>query len=407
MNIRSGMKTSLLLVCCCYALSACAADAINGMVRNQTTGKASAGDEVILLRLKNGMEEESRTKTDAQGAFSLPVTAPEAQHVLRVLHQGVNYDQPVSSTAKVDISVCDAVPKIPGLSGSLGIVQVESEGKTLKITEMYSVENASSPPVTQMGPRNFEISIPPKATLDSVVAKRATGVWVSIAPAPVQGQQGHYSLDFPLRPGDTLFKFIYHLPYQGRATVHLRPPYPIKNFGVVHPPSMKFKASRPQLFASPGVVQGLQLEQAMGPVAGEVPAFEIWGSGAAPARDAVAQAPPSPAPPAAVPSAHLAPRPAATGAPAGTSNKETWFAVCAIAVLLAAGVVLLWRWKKSAGVPSATAAGGPAPVVDALKEELFQLETERLHGAISAEQYDSTKQALTVSIQRALAREKS
>jgi hypothetical protein len=407
MNIRSGIKSTLLLVCCGYALSACAADAINGMVRNQTTGKAAAGDDVMLLRLGNGMEEEARTKTDAQGAFSLQVTAPDAKHMVRVLHQGVNYDQTVSGTAPLEISVFDAVPSIPGLSGNLGIVQVESEGKTLKITEMYSIENASSPPVTQMGPHNFEISVPPKATLDSVMAKRATGIWVNVAPALVEGRQGHYSLDFPLRPGDTLFKFTYHLPYRGRATLHLKLPYPIKNFGIVHPPSMKFKASRPQLFASPGVVQGLQLEQSMGPVAGELPAFEILGSGAAPVRDAVAQAPPSPALPAVVPpSAHPAVQPAATGTPAGTSNKETWFAVCAMAVLMAAAVVLLWRRNKSAGVPSATTAGGSAPVVEALKEELFQLETERLHGAISAEQYDSTKQALTVSIQRAMARGK-
>ncbi|HEX7289103.1 MAG TPA: hypothetical protein VF532_23165 [Candidatus Angelobacter sp.] len=397
-----------MLVCCGYALSACAADAINGMVHNQTTGKAAAGDDVILLRLGNGMEEEARARTDAQGAFSLPVAASGAKYMVRVLHQGVNYDHTVSGTAPLDILVYDSVPSIPGLSGNLGIVQVESEGKALKITEMYSIGNASSPPVTQMGPHNFAISMPPNATLDSVMAKRATGVWVNVSPVPVQGQQGHYSLDFPLRPGDTLFKFIYHLPYQGRATLHLKLPYPIKNFGVVHPPSMKFKASSPQLFASPGVVQGLQLEQAMGPVTGEVPAFEISGSGAAPVRDAVAQAPPSPALPGAVPpSAHPAPQAAATETAARTSNKETWFAVCAIAVLLAVAVVLLWRRNKSAGVPSAATAGGSAPVVDALKEELFQLETERLHGAISAEQYHSTKQALTVSIQRALARGKS
>ena len=56
MNIRSGIKSTLLLVCCCYALSACAADTIAGKVRNQTTQTPAAGDDVILLRLGEGME---------------------------------------------------------------------------------------------------------------------------------------------------------------------------------------------------------------------------------------------------------------------------------------------------------------------------------------------------------------
>jgi hypothetical protein len=39
-----------------------------------------------------------------------------------------------------------------------------------------------------------------------------------------------------------------------------------------------------------------------------------------------------------------------------------------------------------------------------LKEELFQLETDRLHGAISGEEYDSAKQALEGTVKRVLAR---
>src|SRR5215472_13468945 len=78
------------------ALSASAdADAVPGKVRNVTTSQAAVGDDVILLRLGNGMEEEARAKTDAQGAFTLNSSSPNAQYVVRVLHQGVNYDQTV------------------------------------------------------------------------------------------------------------------------------------------------------------------------------------------------------------------------------------------------------------------------------------------------------------------------
>lgn len=194
MNISSAIKSAfLLLFCSSCALSACAAEAINGTVRNQTSGKAAAGDEVILLRLQNGMEEEAKTRVDAAGAFSLPLSATDLPHVVRVVHQGVNYDQTASGNGPLNIAVFDAVPRIRGLQGNLGIAQVESDGEMLKVTEMYSIANDSVPPVTQTGPRNFEISIAPQATLDSLVVKKGGGVWVNLAPVPIKGQLARIS----------------------------------------------------------------------------------------------------------------------------------------------------------------------------------------------------------------------
>jgi len=43
-------------------------------------------------------------------------------------------------------------------------------------------------------------------------------------------------------------------------------------------------------------------------------------------------------------------------------------------------------------------------LAEALKEELFELETERLRGTISGEEYDSAKRALEGTVKRALAR---
>ena len=43
---------------------------ITGTVTNATTGKPSAGDEVTLLSLSQGMQEVGSTKSDASGRFS-------------------------------------------------------------------------------------------------------------------------------------------------------------------------------------------------------------------------------------------------------------------------------------------------------------------------------------------------
>jgi hypothetical protein len=345
MNISFGIKNALLLFfCCSCALSACAADAINGTVLNRTTGKAAAGDEVILLRLQNGMEEEAKTRVDAAGAFSLPPGVTDVPHIVRVVHQGVNYDQVANAKGPLSIAVFDAVPHIRDLQGTLGIAQVESDGETLKVTEMYSIANDSVPPVTQAGPRNFEISIEPKATLDSLVVKKGGGVWVSLAPVPIKGQQGRYAVDFPIRPGDTLFKFVYHLPYSEPTRLQVKLPYPIRNFAIMHPPSMSFKPSSVAAFASPGIAQGLRVEQAVGKPVRDVAAFEVSGIGLVAATQASTAAISSPA---AVGS--LKPgTPAAVSLPvvSGWQENPMWILLSGVAVLLTALMYVIWKKRK-------------------------------------------------------------
>jgi hypothetical protein len=262
-----------------WTMAAMAADSITGTVRNQTTGLPAVADDVVLLRLGEGMQGEAWTRTNAHGAFSLDLGFPDDQHVVRVSHQGVNYDQAVVGSAPLQMSVYDAVSRIRGLSGQLGIAQMESDGKTLKVTEMYAITNGSNPPVTQARPDNFEIAVPATAAFESVEVRSGRGMWVRIAPVPLKGQQGRYAIDFPMRPGDTLLKYVYHLPFQAPTTLHLELPYPVTSFGVMHPPSMSFKALRPDTFRSPGVAGGFQVEQAVTtPLIGDVPAFEISGS---------------------------------------------------------------------------------------------------------------------------------
>ena len=401
--MRSAIKNVFILLLCLCSLSAFAADAIRGKVRNQTTNQPSAGDEVVLLRLGEGMEEAARTLTDEQGNFNLPVAVAGAQHIVRVIHQGVNYDQKVTQTAPLEIAVFNAVPRIPGLSGSMGIVQMEADGDYLKITEMYSITNASQPPLTQAGPRNFTFSLPQKAVLDSFEAKRVGSIWVNSAAVAIAGQPGRYAVDFPLRPGDTLFKYSYHLPYAGAATLRLKLAYPIKSFAVGHPPSMSFKPLRAQAFKKIGVAQGLELEASSQLLTSTVPAFEISGLGTAPRPTAAKAAPPAPPPVAAAnPTALAAVQSAANGVPEQSSH-EVWAVGAAFAAIFAAGIFALRRRPRIAR-PGPVASAGREPLLEALQEELSQLENERRNGAISAEQYDSTKQALDLSLQRALAR---
>jgi hypothetical protein len=401
------LKSSFLLLLLSLAINgACLAmNTISGRVMNRTVVKPATGDEVILLRLGEGMQEVERTRTDAHGGFSFSANGADADYIVRVVHQNVNYDQKLSGAPlPLQIAVYDAVSKIPGLAGTMGIAQVESDGANLKVTEMYAISNVSSPPVTQANKNNFEISLPAEATLESLQVKRAGGVWVNAKRSPNAGGKGRYSVDFPLRPGDTLFQFVYHLPYRPGTALKVHLAYPIRNFGVVHPPSIGFKSSRARAFTSPGVIKGLQLEQLVSDsMIQDVPAFQLSGVGAAPSPNELAKAEPQPAQPAPAIS-----DPARGISPATANDhkgNDLWAVVIAMAVLVIVGIFLMvWRRKRFSSREGRSVLDDEMSAAAALRDELSQLETEKLYGAISSDEYEVARQALSVSLERALAR---
>jgi hypothetical protein len=94
------------------------------------------------------------------------------------------------------------------------------------------------------------------------------------------------------------------------------------------------------------------------------------------------------------------------------------------AALLAGGVYIATRSRAVASVPdfapsdvelpTPVRTAGPPPtaaparsgmLLEALKEELFQLEMEHKHGHISQQEYEKAKQALDATLARALKRE--
>jgi hypothetical protein len=404
MNFRSGIGKTLVIAYCLLATPVFAGDGVSGNVLNRTTNRPSVGDEVVLLRMGEGMQEEARTKTDAEGKFFLHLAFPASQYVLRVLHQGVNYDNALQGSP-VQLDVFDAGSTISGRRNTLGIAQLASDGEVLTVTEMYSIINASAPPTTLAGPRNFEVSLPTSAALDFFRAKGPQGLWVNLTPVPVLERPGRYAVDFPLRPGDTLFKFSYHLPSRGATTLSLKLAFPIQSFAVLHPPSMSFRSLRPRSYTSPGMVKGLQIEQVVAsPVAREVPAFEISGIGSAPLQTPLARSLPLSATRPAAAENHKALVPVTAPTEADQRNQETWAIGFLILFLLTGGLIAASRRKQ--GFASGRARYG-APLVEALKEELLQLESERSRGLISAEQYRSTRDALNLRIRRALDRGKA
>ena len=272
----------VLALLACFSTAAMGVNYITGSVRDQSRGEPAAGDEVILLRLDGGMQEEARAKTDSQGAFNLNVQYPHKPYLVRVFHQGVSYDQQASAGQVLSIQVFDAATHVSGITGTIEILRTGTVGNLLHVSDMVEIENESSPPLTQAGERTFEVYLPAKAKIDSVLAAGPREMGVMISAAPVPGELGHYVVNFPLRPGATKFAFNYDLPYRGHAAFQTRHAYPLKQMAVMIPPTMKFSSRSPAFKILPVGNSRYQVQAANHLLAGDGPGFEVSGTGALP-----------------------------------------------------------------------------------------------------------------------------
>ena len=426
-----------------WLASFAAAQNITGTVTNGTTGKPSAGDDVTLLSLSQGMQEIANTKSDAQGRFSFPApTDSQAPHMVRVNHQGVGYFpqggplMPGATTA--ELTVYDSAKKIDGLSQTVEVDRLQSDGKQLDGISLYAVTNKSQPPRTVANEKGtFEIVLPAGAEIESAQAKGPGGQPIATETAP-GAQKNHYLLSYPLRPGETQFQISYHMPYSGQASISPKPLQNVQHFVVMVPKSMTFTAANPQQFqamsdpqstvmvatdvkpgadldfrvAGTGIFQADNQQGAQG--AGDSGGAAMGGSQAA-ANDSR-------------PGGGLG---APIDAPDPLHDYRAFILGAFALVLVMGGAYIVSRSNRprpaTAGMADNVAADSPdaaaafadyvepaapardrnALLLEAMKEELFQLEIDRQQGKVTPDEYTKAKAALDETIKRALARSRN
>jgi hypothetical protein len=420
---------SFLLLLSCYA----GAQTLTGTVTNGTNDKPAASVQVTLLQLAGGMHEAGSTKTDARGNFSLKL--PDGgPHLVRANYQGAPYFRMAPpGTTSVEVQVYDAAQKVEGMSYTVDVLKLQTEGDQLRITRLFAVNNESKPPRTQVGESNFQFLVPEGAVLDTSMAKSPGGQPVSVT-VTLRGKNA-YSFAFPLRPGETQMQVAYHLPYPGSTTIDPKSVYPLQHLVVMLPKSMQFEAQTPAVFQTmqngPGVSNAIvQVAQQTQP--GQSLAFNVSGTGTLPEESQGG----GPGGGEAQTSGGTMPgRPGGgLGAPIDAPDplhNFRWWLLGGFAVILAGlayyvtnrsreasvetaegGVVSIPFAARSearsvaAPVPAAPTAPAPAGglLLQALKEELFQLELDRQQGRITPAEYEKHKTALDHTLQRAVKR---
>ena len=436
---------SLVLSLGAYA----SAQTLTGTVTNKTTNKPAAGDEVVLLKLANGMEEAARTKADAKGNFKFTYDDAGGPHLIRAIHQGVTYHRMAPpGTTSVDVEVFDVAKKLEGISVTADVMRFQVENGQLEVIRLFAVNNESKPPKTQMNDHNFEFFLPDGAKIAQSMAKTANGNPLNSAPVP-QSEKNRYAFIFPLRPGETQFQVQYTLPYSGSATIDPKAVYGMQHFVVMIPKTMQFEAGQGAHFESmndpqqtDATVQVASLTKPGDPLSFKISGTGVLASNTAPEGSTNGGAmggqsggqqsgpggglgPPSDAP--------------------DPLQKYRWWIIGGFVLALAGGAYYVTTRQKAAFTPSgeteyeppeparsritssiprpaptppvesqrtsantATAVASPARpsmLLEALKEELFELELEHKQGKITQQEYEKAKAALDGTLERAIKRE--
>ena len=427
--------------------AAALAGTITGTVMNKTNNKPAVGDTVTLLSLSAALQELAHVKTDAQGHFTLTTPDDSQPYLVRVHHQSGDYFENMPpGLHEANITVYDVAKKVAGVSTEADVLRVEAANGQLTVTESYFVKNVSSPPVTQGGDHTYEIVLPEQATIEGAATVGPANMPLSATPDPVT-PKGHYAFSYPIRPNEgdngTRFQVTYHVPYSGSFTFHSKLMQGTDNLAVMLPKSMQFQGTGFQLV--PDDVNA-QTYLARGVAPGQTVDFTVSGTGQLPRDtgdgqqgagggqgmggqgDASAQQ----GGPNGTPGGGLG-NPIATPDPLA---KYKWWILGGLGLALVIAAAFLLRQPAPAVVasgsapapgqkPAAKAAGAGATgvatgvatgmtagskhalLLEALKEELFTIESERIAGTLTAEQYAEVKAGIEVVLRRALNRTKT
>ncbi len=390
---------------------------------NKTTNKPSVGDDVVLIRLQQGMQEAARTKTDSRGRFALDV--PDSGiHLVRVTHDKANYFRPAPpGTQSVEVEVFNAAPKVEGVSGEADVMRIQTDesGKGLHVVENFFVKNESNPPRTQFSDRPFEFYLPEGAVVEGSAALSPGGMPVQASPVPL-GDPNHYAFIFPIRPGETRFQITYKLPYGGSFKFALRVVIPTDTVAVMMPKSMTFTPGQSAPYQAVTEETAAQTYVARNVAPSQPLDFTVAGTGQMPRdTEAATTGQAGAAADASAQSATGATGTAATDTrpggglgvpidPEGTNDpwaKYKWWILGGLGLVMAggAGVMLKGNTGKAANpLAVGPASTEPDSLLVAMKEELFALETDKLQGRLSESEYAQQKSALEVVLRRALSR---
>lgn len=188
--------------------------AIDGIVLNGTTGKPQAGVTVTIIKIGQGMETVGSVTTDAQGKFNYapPVEGPR---LLQAQYQGANYNRmlpPTMPGKDVQLEVFESSKQPGEAKVSNHMILLETDGKQTNVTETIFYSNPSKVTFNDAAKGTARIFLPPETKGEARIQVTAPNGMPIQRPAEKTAQPNVYSVNYPVKPGETRFDFNYTIP---------------------------------------------------------------------------------------------------------------------------------------------------------------------------------------------------
>jgi len=206
------MKLAALLL-----ISVPAFAAVTGTVINRTTGQPQAGATVALNKLgQGGIEMIDQAKSDAQGKFTINTdTSGPIPHLIRTAYDGVTYNHmlpPGSPTSNLTIDVYSSSKQPGSAKVSKHMLLFEPSNGQMLVNESFIYTNDGKTAWNDSDGGTLHFFAPNVSGRIEAKASAPGGMPIG-APVAKTSKPDIYSVDFPVKPGETRFDLTYTVPY--------------------------------------------------------------------------------------------------------------------------------------------------------------------------------------------------
>lgn len=209
------MKRNTLIVL--SLLLAPAFAAVDGTVVNGTTGNPQANVTVMLVQPgQGGMQTLGTAKTDAAGRFHFDNNSSSGgPELVQAIYGGVTYTKimpPGLPTTGINVEVYEATSKAGVAQVSQDLILLQPSDTQVAVNESLFFQNATKTTFNDAKNGTLHFYLPPEANGNVTVSVTAPGGMPVTRPAEKTAQKNVYSVDYPIKPGESRFDLTYSLP---------------------------------------------------------------------------------------------------------------------------------------------------------------------------------------------------
>jgi hypothetical protein len=228
--------------------------AVSGTVVNQTTGQPQPGATVTLYKIgSDGPEAMTSIKAGAGGKFEMPDTPQGGPHLLQTAYSGITYNKmlpPGRPTTDLSVDVYDSSSKPDGARVVTHMILLEPNGMKLQVNESVIWRNEGKTAFNDEKNGAMRFYLPPGAGGKVRVNCTAPQGMPIERPATKTAQLGVYTVDFPVKPGETRFDILYETPMTGPGTFEAKVQHGGGPVRLVAPAGVKLDSDKLQLLGN-------------------------------------------------------------------------------------------------------------------------------------------------------------